>query len=161
MPELIFLIGLPCSGKSTWAEKMVKATEGCKGNPYVILSSDAYIQEVADNSGRTYDQVWADNILWAQDMFWKDIEYYSSRGFNIIVDRTNLTKYIRKKVRKFVKAISNGGYVYSFSYITFPVSLSELENRNSNRKGKSIPLELLEKMAKSFEPVSLDEEDED
>lgn len=47
MPKFIMMVGLPGSGKSTWAKEYVKTSE----NETVILSSDAVREELFGSCG--------------------------------------------------------------------------------------------------------------
>ena len=54
MPTIYMLIGVPASGKSTWVEQN-------KGNALVI-STDNLIEAYAANLGKTYNEVFKEQI---------------------------------------------------------------------------------------------------
>jgi predicted kinase len=142
MPEAIFLVGIPCSGKSTYAEKL-------KTIPYwsnaVILSTDNYIEKEAQRMGLTYNQIFDDVIGDATRELELQLNMAKDKGKNLIWDQTNLSVKTRRK--KLLKIPS----FYARGVIYFEVSLEEALKRNSTREGKFIPESILKRMYHQFE----------
>ena len=72
MPEIIMFVGLPASGKSTYAETLRK-------DGYRIFSSDAWREKNGNKSARTVFSA----II-------KDIKKNVRKGYNCVLDATNL-----------------------------------------------------------------------
>ena len=142
MPECVFLCGIPCSGKSTYVEKLKKI-------PYwenaVVLSTDAYIEKQAQRMGMTYNQIFDDVI----DNATRELELAfieaKDRGENLIWDQTNLTVKTRKKKLSKLPSFYARGVIY------FEISLEEALERNKNREGKFIPESILKRMYQQLE----------
>lgn len=142
MPECVFLCGIPCSGKSTYVEKLKKI-------PYwenaVVLSTDAYIEKQAQRMGMTYNQIFDDVI----DNATRELELAfieaKDRGENLIWDQTNLTVKTRKKKLSKLPSFYARGVIY------FEISLEEALERNKNREGKFIPESILKRMYHQLE----------
>lgn len=142
MPECVFLCGIPCSGKSTYVNKLKKI-------PYwenaVVLSTDAYIEKQAQRMGMTYNQIFDDVI----DNATRELELAfieaKDRGENLIWDQTNLTVKTRKKKLSKLPSFYARGVIY------FEISLEEALERNKNREGKFIPENILKRMYQQLE----------
>ena len=142
MPECVFLCGIPCSGKSTYVNKLKKI-------PYwenaVVLSTDAYIEKQAQRMGMTYNQIFDDVI----DNATRELELAfieaKDRGENLIWDQTNLTVKTRKKKLSKLPSFYARGVIY------FEISLEEALERNKNREGKFIPENILKRMYHQLE----------
>ena len=149
MPECVFLCGIPCSGKSTYVEKLKKI-------PYwenaVVLSTDAYIEKQAQRMGMTYNQIFDDVI----DNATRELELAfieaKDRGKNLIWDQTNLTVKTRKKKLSKLPSFYARGVIY------FEISLEEVLERNKNREGKFIPESILKRMYQQLEVPTLEED---
>jgi predicted kinase len=141
MPELIMLVGIPTSGKSTYTKKL-------KSMPYwenaVVLSTDNYIEEYAKRVGQTYNEVFDDVIPDATRELELQLDMAKDKGKNIIYDQTNLTiKARRNKLRKFPS-------FYKRIAVYFEVSLEDALERNKHREGKFIPEIILKRMHHQF-----------
>ena len=142
MPECVFLCGIPCSGKSTYVEKL-------KTIPYwenaVVLSTDAYIEKQAQRMGMTYNQIFDDCISEATRQLELAFIEAKDRGENLIWDQTNLTVKTRKKKLSKLPSFYARGVIY------FEISLEEALERNKNREGKFIPESILKRMYQQLE----------
>jgi predicted kinase len=142
MPELVMLCGIPCSGKSTYAEKL-------KTIPYwsnaVILSTDNYIEKVAQEHNTTYSEIFEDCIDEATRQLELALIEAKDKGRNLIWDQTNLSRKARKKKLSKLPSLYARGVVY------FEISLEEALRRNENREGKYIPESILKRMWHQFE----------
>jgi len=142
MPECVMLVGIPCSGKSTYVEKL-------KTIPYwsnsVILSTDNYIEKVAQEHNTTYNEIFEDCISEATRQLELAFIMAKDRGENLIWDQTNLTVKTRKKKLSKLPSFYARGVMY------FEVSLEEALERNKNREGKFIPESILKRMYHQLE----------
>lgn len=142
------LAGIPCSGKSTYVEKLKKI-------PYwenaVVLSTDAYIEKQVQRLGRTYNQIFDDVIDDATREFELEFNAAKNDGRDIIWDQTNLTvKTRRKKLSKLPSW-------YHRSAVYFEISLEEALKRNETREGKFIPESIIKRMYHQFEIPTMSE----
>jgi predicted kinase len=148
MPECVFLCGIPCSGKSTYVNKLKKI-------PYwenaVVLSTDAYIEKQAQRMGMTYNQIFDDVIDDATRELELEFIEAKDKGKNLIWDQTNLSRKTRKKKLSKLPSIYARGVVY------FEISLEEALERNKHREGKFIPESILKRMYHQFEVPTLEE----
>ena len=131
------LIGLPGSGKSTWIKSH---SEG-----YTILSTDAFIEKQAATQGKTYTEVFADQIGPAT----LAMEFVADRvraiPGDVIIDQTNLgSKTRKKKLKPFLEA----GYVAE-AYIFAPRGMN-VHKINSERPDKQIPEHIYASMYRTF-----------
>ena len=143
MSEMIMLCGLPTSGKSTYVKTLLAM-------PYwsnaVVLSTDDYIQRVAESQSKTYNDVFKEYISEATQFMWEQLQFAIFEGRDIIVDQTNLTRETRKKKTSRVSA-----GMYRKRAVYFEISLKEALERNKHRPGKFIPEKVLTSMYHSFE----------
>lgn len=145
---LIMLCGLPTSGKSTFVSKLLE--EPAYKNS-VVLSTDSYIEQVAQKLNKTYNDVFDDSIGEATRQLELNLIEAKDRGKNIIWDQTNLTPKTRKK--KLSKIPSS----YARIAIWFDIALEDALKRNQQRPGKMIPENVLSLMSEQFVPPSCDD----
>ena len=142
------LIGLPCSGKTTYikSQRPVKDTS--------IISRDDILSKFP---GASYDEKWknvdqkeVDNIF----NEWK--KRCIDSGDDLIFDLTHMSRKSRRK------SIGNLPKEYAKKAVVFLPTLTEIIRRNEERskEGKSIPQEVFMQMIKAFYPPMYDEFDE-
>ena len=148
IPELVMLCGIPCSGKSTYVNKLL-TYEYWKDA--IILSTDNYIEEQAKRLGMTYNEVFQDCIDEATRQLEMSFVRAKEEGKRIIWDQTNLSIKTRKK--KLTKVPS----IYKRTVVWFQVDLEEALKRNETREGKFIPESILKRMYHQFEIPTLEE----
>lgn len=145
MKKLEFLIGLPASGKSTYANKQKK-----KDSSIVILSSDEIRKEFEINTYSKEDNEKVFNILHKR-LF----DELKKENHHIIYDATNLSKKrfsILEKVR--AKAPDT-----KIEYVFFGITVETCINRDANREnpvGKEVILRLLKNYKGFYEDFSRD-----
>lgn len=136
------LCGIPTCGKSTYVKDLLS-------EPYweraVVLSTDNFIDKVAEEQGKTYDEVFKSTIGEATDFMWEQLKFAIHEGRDIIWDQTNLTKKTRKE------KTSRVPNVYHKTAVYFEIGLKEALERNKHREGKFIPESILKRMYHSFE----------
>jgi predicted kinase len=148
IPELVMLVGIPCSGKSTYVNKL-RDYEYWKDA--VVLSTDNYIEEQSKRLGMTYNEVFQDCIDEATRQLEMSFVRAKEEGKRIIWDQTNLSIKTRKK--KLIKVPS----IYKRTAVWFQVDLEEALKRNGTREGKFIPESILKRMYHQFEVPTLEE----
>lgn len=149
MPTLYMMIGIPLSGKSTWINN-----SGIKSNNTVVLSTDNTIEAIAKASGKTYNDVFKDNIKLAETQLKKDRERAITEGRDIIWDQTNLSKKSRAGKLTTVPG------AYRKVAVVFPHPSSDVlvaRNQARSKLGKHIPDNVLSSMMKTYEEPSHDE----
>ena len=130
-PHLHIFCGLPGSGKSTLSKEP-------QYSDFIRLSSDDYIENVAKTLGKTYNEVFPFTIRDADRDFRQKLDYCANSSENIIIDRTNLTIKVRKKLLTKFKN-------HQKTIIFFDIPLCIIKERN-NRPGKIFSDELLDEM---------------
>lgn len=140
--QLVLMVGLPGSGKSTYAKENFPE--------HIILSSDANVQKIADDLGKTYDEVWDKHIGMADKKFFDDLNSYIQAGANIVVDRTNLSK--RSRTRVLAPLITNKRAAdYNVKVVLMNPELTTIKARLGDRKDKTISPGVLTSMRSLFE----------
>ncbi len=133
MTELIVLVGLPASGKSTWAK------ENADKNNATIVSSDEYRKnEYGDESKQ------GDN----HKLFEKihvDILELLSQGKSVIFDGTNISFKHRKQFLDKVSKLEN----VNKTCILFATSFDRCLDRNSKRE-RIVPESVIKRMRENF-----------
>lgn len=129
MTQFIMLVGLPASGKSSYAKRFFD---------YRVIESDAYRKK---NYGD--EKVQGDNTKLFEEIH-KDILKYLESGKGVVLDATNLTYKNRKSL---LDKIPNG---VAKACILFATQYKICLERNSTRERK-VPEHVMERMYKSFE----------
>jgi predicted kinase len=140
-PVAYMLVGVPGSGKSTWAEPYLARN-------FKLVSTDNYIENIAANLGKTYGEVFKQNIDAATSWMNKVIRLYTEACENIIWDQTNLTMKGRRKKLDTLMAAG-----YDVVAVTFEIPDAELTARRRARAaatGKTIPPSIMESMGKTY-----------
>lgn len=119
------MIGLPGSGKSTYANLLVRETGA------VILSTDNIINVLACMKSKSYNQVFSDTIDIATRLYNAYIDYHIYLGSDIILDRTHTTMTSRAKVLPRFKG-------YNKVAIFMDIDSDLAYERNLDRKDKVI-----------------------
>lgn len=141
----ILLIGPPAAGKSTWIYNHIARHH--LGVPPYVASTDAIVDELANNYKMSYDQIWKETIGFATKVMWQELEEHADRGNAIVVDRTNMNFSSRKKFIDFLKP-----YGYKFEALVFPTpEKEEWERRLKSRPGKTIPKDAIKRMIETFQ----------
>jgi predicted kinase len=145
MPTCYQLIGVPGSGKSTWA-----ASQGW-ADPHVVISTDNYVEMFASEMGKTYNDVFSDVMTEAVSRMCIDVRQAREDGADIIWDQTSTT--VKSRKRKF-----NMLPDYKHIAVVFAIpEPAELTRRLASRPGKSIPWEVVDSMITGFAMPTQDE----
>lgn len=141
-PRMYMLIGLPGSGKTTWA--MANNMIG------QIISSDAVIDAVAVAANKTYNSVFWDIIDPATKILQANIELTSYLNQPFILDQTNLTKKSRKSKMALLRN------PYDVEAVYFDVALEDCIKR-AKRDTKTIKEDIVKDMYNKLQPPELEE----
>ena len=148
------MIGLPGTGKSTLTE-MIKRENDFK---VFVYSTDNILEEIASSVGKTYDQVFKDNIKFAKKQADQNLASAIKKKKDVVWDQTNLSPKKRKGI---IECMKRYGYDVKGICILPPtkvtVSWSVWESRLANRPGKTIPKNVLTSMINSYKMPSIDE----
>jgi len=132
-PKIKILIGVPASGKSTWAKDFVKANDN-----WTRVSRDDF-REMLKNSGVVENKV--ENII--NELVDATIEQSLLKKMNVIVDNTNLKdKYIQNIIEKFK-------FSADIDYQVFDISKDKAIERDRQRD-KSVGPVVINRMYKEF-----------
>ena len=136
------LAGIPTSGKSTYVKTLLSQSYWENA---VVLSTDNYIQQKAEEQQKTYNEVFKNYIKEATENMQKQLDLAILEGRDLIFDQTNLTRKTRRSKTSQLHNYHRKTAVY------FEISLEEALERNKHREGKFIPVDVLTSMYNSFE----------
>jgi predicted kinase len=146
MPELIMLVGLPGTGKSTW----VKSHGYFDKQDWMVLSTDNFIESYIIGTNHTYSAVFPSLIRLAEKNLMEGLDYACRARMNIVWDQTNLSAATRAKKLKQIPLC------YKKTARVFPVPSNHSEWLNSEeRKGKVIPQTVIDSMHAVFEQPTI------
>jgi len=148
------MVGLPGTGKSTLLD-FVDNPEF--GDSVFVYSTDNYIERVAADQGKTYDDLFSDYIKKATVRMDALLDVAIKEGVEVYWDQTNLG--IGKR-RKIINRMTQAGYDVECVCILPPDSEednAEWNRRLDSRKGKSIPRNVIQSMKDSFVIPSTEE----
>lgn len=151
---LNFMIGFPCSGKSTYINlNLNKPRLGTTEFP-VVVSSDLYVEDAAKTLGVTYAEAFPLTIKeatkWAKDR----TKFAIDNSLDVIWDQTNLNRAVRvQRLAQFSDKI-----YLKIGYLFEPAEPQVLYDRMKKlRPEKMVPFHVLATMYKGYEAPSLDE----
>jgi len=139
MPKCYQLIGVPCSGKTTWISNQNWLI------PYAIISTDKWVEIYSKEVGKTFSQVFDYFMPTAVQLMAKEVIVAKKLGRNIVWDQTSTT--IKNRARKFSMLPS-----YRHIAVVFKTpEPKELERRLKSRPGREIPEDVGMNMIANFE----------
>ena len=139
MPKLYVLVGVPGSGKSTWARSQEWY------NDCVYISTDQYVEECANSVGKTYSEVFEEYMPMAVARMAGAVNGAKSIGQDIIWDQTSTT--VSSRTRKFNMLPD----YHAIAVVFRTPEEEELVRRLATRPGKVIPEHVLHDMIWNFE----------
>lgn len=154
-PRMILLVGLPCTGKSTYIANNIDPNE------FEILSVDSHIDaEVArrrtNGEEATYRSIWDEYHPTAKRLFKESLMKALEDKKNIIIDKTNLT--LATRAEYIALALENDYRVEAVIFETPEESLyNHLLRKRGERTGKIIYPEVILERQQSFCMPSEDE----
>jgi predicted kinase len=147
MSKVIFMVGAPLSGKSTWIKMRCSETDF----DYAVMSRDTMVHIVGQSED--YDVAWRNADQKEVDRkLNQHFEYLTSKGTDFVIDMTNMSKKSRKK---WIDRIDKTKY--TLEAIVFRVPLETLLERNKQRPGKTIPEHVILNMFAAYEEPTTEE----
>lgn len=144
-PLLIMLVGLPGSGKSTYAHTVeIRRKDGNAAKP-IVHSSDALREELYGDAATQGDNVKLFGELHAR------IKRDLSAGNDVVYDATNLKKKNRRTFLSEVKNIPCCKFCVVFA-TTLDACL-----RNNDQRTRKVPVNVIKRMQRSFAPPHFNE----
>ena len=145
------MVGVPGSGKSSWIAK-----QNFDWNTTMVVSSDAIIDQRAAAQGKTYSDVFQDEIKAATLQMNQNLRDAIDNNMNIVWDQTNLTA--KSRAGKLSQIPKN----YRKIAVFFPTpDAKELQRRLASRPGKTIPqnivIGMISQLQKPSEAEGFDE----
>lgn len=144
-PVAYILVGVPGSGKSTWARSQRWFNE-C-----AYISTDQYVEARAVMTGKTYSEVFDEYMPYAVELMCRDVNDAEAVSQDIIWDQTSTT--VASRARKFRML---PGYKMIAIVFTTPDE-DELARRLASRPGKEIPLGVVRSMIENWQEPSFEE----
>ena len=148
MKKAILLIGPPGSGKTTWASTLL-------AQGWAHISTDRYIENVAQEKGATYGEVFQREIKNAERDMKARLAEVLAQGDDLVWDQTNMT---RKSRMKKVSQLTSAGYtVKAHVFMIDPVELGARQLKRAIETGKVIPQRIVDQMLEYYEEPIFDE----
>lgn len=138
MAIVYFLVGLPGSGKSTWASNNKDLLNA------IVISTDLFIEEEAKKQNKTFAEIYHKTISKALEKVESSFRFSLKNKKNIILDQTNLSRNSRLEKLKLVPRDYE-------KVCVFFMTPKDLPNRLKSRKGKEINESVIKKMERDLE----------
>ena len=148
LPELIVLLGIPGSGKSTWAKQYVLKCDAS----FTIVSSDEVRKILC---GNLRDQT-RNNEVW--EIVLNQVQGHLKRGRNVILDATNTGT---EKRRKFISQLPPCNRFIKVFQVSKPIAKSRIsKDMEAGVERTPVPDHVIERMFKQFHDSLLAIKDE-
>jgi len=150
MQEVTLLVGVSCSGKSTYLKKQ---------GPSFIVSSDIIVEEICAENKITYSQFFqlpmTHHTRKEQRNRFNNLVNESKNKPHVTWDLTNLTAFERKRAMSHYPIANFKAIVFEFK--SFELKLIALNERRNSVSGKYVPESVLLNMFSKFENISKNE----
>jgi tRNA uridine 5-carbamoylmethylation protein Kti12 len=146
MCELYFLIGLPCSGKTTWLKN-----QKIDNINSIILSTDNFIEEMAKNDNIEYEEAFLRYYQIAKQVMDNNLQIAIQQNKTIYWDQTNIDLTIR--IARIRRIPDN---YYKIAVIFDRITEEEFIKRNTGRNRK-MDVEVFQMLNNEYDAPSLDE----
>jgi tRNA uridine 5-carbamoylmethylation protein Kti12 len=152
------MVGLPATGKSTIANFGLGVYDRIE-MPVFVYSTDQFIEDAATHFGKTYDEMFEDNIKAATASMNALLDDAIKEQKDIIWDQTNLGVKKRKKI---INRMKQAGYQVRCVCIMPPEpghisDQTEWKHRLNNRPGKNIPNHVIANMIENYVEPTIEE----
>jgi len=137
--KAIITIGIPCSGKSTWAEDF------CEEEDYVEINRDNLRMEMFELGHYDDYKFSKGNEQKVTEAAEAAITVCVATNRNVVVSDTNLNKGRREALERRLDALG-----YEVSYKVFDIEFFDALKRNDKRSDKHIPRSAMYSMYRSF-----------
>jgi len=147
MNTMYVMVGVPASGKSTWIENQKWAKD------IPIVSTDKFVEDYAKSQGKTYSEVFEEYMPIAVKLMANQVLICQANKKDLIWDQTSTTIATRAKKLRMLPEYRKIAVVFKTP------ETAELQKRLASRPGKTIPWDVVSKMAQQLEaePPQLDE----
>jgi predicted kinase len=145
----IILVGIPCSGKSTWVQKNVPILMDKYGSPVIVISRDDIRLALF---GKNYKQNSEDEKK-VTTQFYKQLSHASNlEDAVVILDNTHVKHaYIDAYFATFKSLIESGKAEIFVKFFDIPLWKAKWRNFwRDMQTGKHIPKDVLEKMYHNY-----------
>lgn len=148
-PYLLTLIGPPNCGKSTFITHLKSFSIRKRLDFFHIISRDDIVLSLSGTDD--YNKAWeiVDHELVNQELK-KRFETLSGLKENVVIDMTNMNRYIRKSNNDMFKDHYKIAIVFNYNK-------QEILERNESRKNKKIPIEVIDSMINKYDTPTLEE----
>lgn len=152
MSKIEVLVGLPGSGKSTFVNNVFGASPG----GVFVYSTDSVIDQVAKDTGRTYNECFKDVIKQATLGMDALLHDAVRNNLRVVWDQTNMSPKKRHSIlSKFPRSYRK--VCWCIAPPRSPEEWNELNRRLASRPGKTIPNHIVQSMTDSYVEPELDE----
>lgn len=148
----IMMVGLPASGKSHYVREKSYHFNNDRSRRTVVASTDNYIELVAMDEMKTYNQVFAEAIKPATKYCLDLVEKGVRDKSHIIWDQTNVSASSRVSKLRLIP-----GCYFKKCVVVHCPDTDTWNVRLKSRIGKQIPDHVLTSMAQNFQPPTLAE----
>ena len=136
----IVTVGVPCSGKSTWADEFVAAREN-----WVKIERDEIRMKLFGLDDYSLYRHCKDNEQLVTNCFNQLLQVCADGNLNVVSADTNINPKFRKQLLTKLEDLG-----YDVKIKKFHVSLEEALERNKHRDGKFIPEDIIQNMQARF-----------
>ena len=159
-PHFLILAGLPGMGKTCLRNRIVEE------NPdigYVVASSDDYIERLAAETGRTYDELWPDHIKPASRACSQAMHEAVESGRSVIVDQMHGGEKARRSRVERARSAKYGARCIAFRLPDRErepdgeINHAVWRRRLAERTDKTLPEEKIQQMVEDYTMPTLDE----
>jgi len=151
MIEVIFMCGVPGSGKTTLRHKMPLE---------IYISTDDYIEAWALENNMTYNEAFHHVYEDAEKHMYKELDECIRDGITVIIDRTHTTRKSRTSMMNKCKELAKKhNQKIEFSIYAIALDYARVHEVQAERKkvGRAIPDTVLSSMIDGFTLPSADE----